>query len=113
MEIRHRTIQFSASLKRNREADEKELLNDIKILENNMFTTNNNDDIIAELEHKKESLEEIYNYQARGAYIRSRATYKLEGERPTKMFCALEKHNGIQKYVPQLIVENRMVMKSP
>ena len=107
MEIRHRTIQFSASLKRNREADEKELLNDIKILENNMFTTNNNDDIIAELEHKKESLEEIYNYQARGAYIRSRATYKLEGERPTKMFCALEKHNGIQKYVPQLIVENK------
>ena len=107
MEIRHRTIQFSANLKRNREAEEKKLLNDIKLLENNMHTTDNNNDIITELEQKKESLEEIYNYQARGAYIRSRATYKVEGERPTKMFCALEKHNGVQKYVPQLIVENK------
>ena len=50
--------------------------------------------------------EQIYNYQAQGAYVRSRAVYKIEGEKPTKMFCALEKHNGTQKYVPQLIVEN-------
>ena len=32
--------------------------------------------------------------------------YKIEGEKPTKMFCALEKHNGMQRYVPQLLVEN-------
>ena len=36
-------------------------------------------------------------------------TYDLEqpiklGERPTRMFCNLEKYNGTQKYVPQLVV---------
>ena len=109
MEIRHQTIQFSAGLKRKRESDEKQLVQDIKILENNVEREIDNvEDVIAELEQKRESLEKIYNYQAQGAYIRSRATYKIEGERPTKLFCALERHNGIQKYVPQLIVKNEI-----
>ena len=29
----------------------------------------------------------------------------MEGEKPSKLFCALEKHNGVQRYVPQLLVE--------
>ena len=56
---------------------------------------------------KKEALEELYRYQAQGAYIRSRAISKVEGEQPTKFFCELEKYNGIQKYVPQILVEGR------
>ena len=55
---------------------------------------------------KKAALETIYNYQAQGAYVRSRANHKVEGERPSRMFCALEKYNGTQKYVPQLIVSS-------
>ena len=105
MEIRKASIQFSACLKRTRLAKEIELLNDLAILESNADNDNDNDAIKNEIEQKREALEDIYNYQARGAYIRSRATYKIEGEKPTKMFCALEKHNGVQKYVPQLIVE--------
>ena len=27
------------------------------------------------------------------------------GERPTKLFCSLEKHNGVQKHIPKLIVD--------
>ena len=69
-------------------------------------TPDHNENLAAELNNKKEALEDLYNYQAQGAYIRSRATYKVEGERPTKLFCSLEKCNGIQKYVPQLIVED-------
>ena len=48
----------------------------------------------------------MYKYQAQGAFIRSRTTYKVEGEKPTRMFCALERYNEIQKYVPQLLVMN-------
>ena len=29
----------------------------------------------------------------------------MEGEKPTRLFCALEKHNGSQKHVPKLNVE--------
>ena len=30
----------------------------------------------------------------------------MEGERPTKSFCALEKQTGVQRYVPQLLVKD-------
>ena len=55
MDIRYTTIQFSANLKRIREADEKKLTSDIKIFENNLESnTDNNEDIVTELEQKKE-----------------------------------------------------------
>ena len=28
----------------------------------------------------------------------------MEGEKPTRLFCSLEKHNAVQKYIPQLKV---------
>ena len=37
--------------------------------------------------------------------IRARARNKMEGEKPTKFFCSLEKHCGVQKYIPKLKVE--------
>ena len=101
MEVRRVSILFSAAKKRNLISEELRLLNDLEILENN---ANLNEEETDQVKEKKAALEEIYNYQAQGAYIRSRALYKVDGERPTRMFCALEKCNGVQKYVPQLIV---------
>ena len=75
------------------------------ILEKNYDSGILNENILAELERKKIALEKLYNYQVQGAYIRSRAKYKIEGERPTKLFCNLEKYNGVQKFVPQLIIK--------
>jgi len=63
------------------------------------------DNIDKELNEKRSELEQIYNYKAQGAYIRSRDSYKMDEEKPTKTFCALEKYNGVFKYVPQLIVK--------
>ena len=57
------------------------------------------------LQAKKLELENICSYQAQGAYIRAKARYRIEGEKPSKLFCALEKHNAIQKHIPKLIVE--------
>ena len=105
MEIRRVTIIYSAKKKRERIAEEQLLNHDIEILENRLQENQiANDNIEVELEEKKAALENIYNYEARGAFIRSRATYKIDGERPTRLFCALEKYNGTQKYVPQLIM---------
>ena len=105
MEIRRISIQFAATKKRNRMAEEISLLNDIDILER-AGQNNQDDNDSKELNDKRIALEKLYNYQVQGAYVRSRALYKVEGERPTKMFCALEKFNAVQKYVPQLIVED-------
>ena len=106
MEIRRISIQFAATIKRNRNSEEINLLNDIDIHER--ASQNNQSYNSEELSEKKIALEKLYNYQAQGAYVRTRAMYKVEGERPTKMFCALEKFNAVQKYVPQLIVEDEV-----
>ena len=59
-----------------------------------------------ELNTKKEAFEDLIKHEAEGAFVRSRVKYKLEGEKPSKLFCSLEKHNGVQRYVPQLLVED-------
>ena len=90
MEIRRDSILFSAEKKRNRLAEEQILINDIEILETQAQNSIDPVNITsAELDRKRQALEKIYNYQAQGAYIRSRAAYKMDGERPTKMFCSL------------------------
>ena len=53
---------------------------------------------------KRNDLETIVAHQAQGAFVRARARYKIEGEKPTRLFCSLEKHNSIQKYIPKLKV---------
>ena len=105
LEIRGITIQFAARKKKSRVAEEQKLVNDIEILENHLDLGTTNEEMIKELDSKKVALENLYKYQAQGAYVRSRANYKIEGERPTKLFCNLEKYNGVQKFVPQLIIK--------
>ena len=60
----------------------------------------------SDLQSKKIELDSIYAFQAQGAFIRARAKYKVEGEKPSRLFCALEKHNCDQKIIPKLIIES-------
>ena len=81
-------------------------MSEIKILERGVAIDPMQQAIDEELCSKRSKLEEIYNFEAQGTYVRSRASYKMEGERPTKMFCTLEKYNCVQKYVPQLFIND-------
>ena len=108
VEIRRETIRFSSRKKRERIAKEQLLNHDIEALENEIQQTLTDDEFLElnnNLQIKKQELEEIYSYQAHGAYVRARAKYKCEGEKPTRLFCSLEKHNAVQKYIPKLVVE--------
>ena len=103
MEIRKVTIKYSSFKKKERFAEQQLLMHDIEVLESSHqpqdeFTRK-------ELSQKRAALERILEYEAEGAYIRSRAKYRIEGEKPTKLFCALETSNNSQKYVPQLIIQ--------
>ena len=107
MEIRGATIKYSSRKKRENKASEQLLMHDIEILEMQIHANQINDEqVVAELETKKEALENLIKHQAEGAFVRSRIKYKLDGEKPSKMFCSLEKQNGTQRYVPQLLVQN-------
>ena len=108
LEVRRITIQYSATKKRERAAYEQLLLHNIEILtfELNMSNENTFTAISEQLQLKKADLETVYAHKAQGAYIRARTKYKVEGEKPTRLFCSLEKHNLVQKYIPQLKVVN-------
>ena len=55
------------------------------------------------LHSTKAELETLFRLEAEGAAVRARARYKLDGEKASKMFCHLEKYNGQQKFIPQVI----------
>ena len=106
MEIRGATIKYSSHNKKERKAKEQQLLHDIEILESQLQNLQSTDQLLQnELDLKKVALEDSNKTEAEGAFVRSRAKYKLDGEKPSKLFCSLEKHNGVQRYVPQLLVE--------
>ena len=108
MEIRGATITFAAMKKKNREAKELLILHDIETLEKKASEASNSEDFQQSnesLQAKKMELEDIYAYQAQGAFVRARARYSVEGEKPSKLFCSLEKHNSVQKHISKLIIE--------
>ena len=108
MEIRRETICMAAAKKRERLAQQQLIAHDIEALE--LLTQTFPDDLEAadRLQTRRTEQEEIINVAAQGAYIRARTKHKVDGERPTRLFCSLEKHNGVQKYIPCLKV-NRVI----
>ena len=107
MEVRRVTISFSIKTKKEKQAQEQLLMHDIEALETELVTSNDQTfiEINQQLQVKRQELEAIYTHQAYGAYVRARAKYKVEGEKPTKLFCSLEKHNSVQKYIPKLVID--------
>ena len=99
MEIRGLTIRHSAERKRDRLSKQQLLCHEIETLETEFYNDPDKIECSEVLQRKKVELEEIYSEEAKGAYIRARTKYKIDGERPTKLFCALEKYNGLQKYM--------------
>ena len=84
---------------------EKELINKITLLENNL-----NENKILELDILKTDLYELRQEKLKGNLIRSRAEYIDKGERPTKYFCCLEKHNYVIKTMQQLQKDDGTVL---
>ena len=60
------------------------------------------EDKTQELEILKLELTELRQIKVKEAVIRFRATNLLEGEKPTKYFCALETHNYLNEIIPKL-----------
>ena len=61
-----------------------------------------NQDKLEVLEESRILANELEKKDAEGACIRARVDWKMLGEKPTKYFCALEKHNNLKKFIPSL-----------
>lgn len=92
MEIRGKSISFSTYKKRKLKEEEKKLEDEIKNLE--IFLDESNKQILAD---KQIEFENLRAHKLKGNYIRSRAQWIEEGEKPTRYFCNLESRNFINK----------------
>ena len=106
VEIRGKSISYSCFKKKETEKIEKQLLEDISILESNL--TENN---IETLDQLKDSLRNIRKNKMQGILIRSRAQLIEDDEKPTKYFCNLESHNYINKIIPKIEKEDGTFIK--
>ena len=106
MEIRGKTISYSSYKKKENETLEKQLIQDIDKLEQNITEQNSQ-----QLDELKSSLEKLRKIKMQGVLIRSRAQIIVDDEKPTKYFCNLENHNFSRKIIPKLEKENGLFIK--
>ena len=100
MDIRGKTISYSAYRKKKEKEKEDSLVKEISSLEK---STEINSDL---LETKQEELENIRKEKIMGIIIRSRVRWAEEGEKPTKYFCNLESRNYINKTITKIEKDN-------
>jgi exonuclease III len=105
--IRGKTISYATYKKRSDNEREKDLEKGISILENSLDAHN-----IDDLEQLKLELEEIRESKIQGAAVRSRARWLLQGEKVNKYFCNMESRNYLDKSMPLLERDNRVIITS-
>ena len=100
MNIRGKSISFSAYKKKTTDSKEKNLIEDIASLEKQNIQNTDS------LETKKIELENIRKIKMQGQLIRSKAQWCQFGEKPSKYFCNLEAYNFSNKIIPKIEKEN-------
>lgn len=99
MEIRGLSISYSSHKKKEREKIEISLVNEITFLESQEHI---NFELI---EQKKSNLENLRKHKLQGHFIRSRARWIEQGEKPTKYFLNLESTNFLNKTIKKVELE--------
>lgn len=109
MEIRGETISYAVKCKKDRLKKDKDLQEKIKILEEeiqqNQSRSDNNDeikDLLSSLKERNSELENLRNKQLNGTFIRSKARWIEDGEKPTKYFLNLEKRHFVNKQMRKI-----------
>ena len=106
--IRGNTIKYSSFKKKQQQQQEKQLEQEIKIIEDEVNTNfiNMSDEILDNLETKKTMLYDIQKDKNEGMMLRSRSRYEDLGEKPTQYFFNLEKRNYTSKVIHKLVNED-------
>lgn len=101
LEIRGKSIVFSADKKRIQKEREETLVKEIAELEKDLDENN-----LELLKDKREELEAIRKKKVEGMIVRSRAKWIQEGETNSKYFSNLEKRNYVEKSIPYIEKED-------
>lgn len=108
MEIRGKTISFSSWKKKQVDLTEKQLIENIQLLENKIQDQHINaqPDDKERLLGMKTELETIRDSKTQGIIIRSKARWIDKGEKPSKYFLHLESRNFTSKQIPWLATDD-------
>ena len=105
LKIRGETIKYCSLKKKTNLKKELELKKEILLLENK-----NQDDQVNLLNSKKHELVELRENHLRGHLVRSRSQWLVDGEKPSKYFCALEHKKFIDKTIKKLVLNNGQIL---
>ena len=105
MQIRGTTIPYAAGKKRERIRQEKQIEEEINILQKDVDEkhspeTNN------KLKSKQMELQKIREYKMKGILTNSRVHWAAKGEKNSKYFLSLERRNYTNKVMTKLILDN-------
>ena len=71
------------------------------------------DTLVTDYEGAKTELENLYNYIADGAILRSKVRWYEEGEKCSKYFLSLEKRNKTSSCIRKLLTEDGQEITNP
>ena len=104
-DIRGETIKYSSSKKKQDQKREKEIEQELSLLEQRRYETNNQD-IIEKIETLNTELQNIYEKRTQGIMTRAKIRWLKDGEKNSKYFIGLEKRNFQTKSITSLIDNN-------
>ena len=106
LEIRGKSIEYCARKKKLKNQTQYLAIHRLEIAETSSDNDPSNTDLKAELIKAKAEVEEFAKQDLEGSLCRARTKWQVDGEKPSKFFCNLEKYNALQKYIPELKVRN-------
>ena len=106
LEIRGKTIGYCAWKKKCKNGAQNIALHRLELAEINSDKNPDSDDFRRQLDLAREEVEKFAKKDADGVQCRARVQWQVDGEKPSRFFCNLEKYNAMQKYIPQLKVKD-------
>ena len=111
-EIRGSTIEYCTRKKKQKNEALNLALHRLEASEKKSDKDPEKIDLLDELNKAKKIVENFENENVEAALVRARLRWQLEGEKPSKYFCNLEKYNALQKYIPKLRIKDEQNIES-
>jgi exonuclease III len=105
-EIRGTTIQYCAIQKKIKNEAKNLALHCLELAEEASDAQPGSQELLNALNEAKTEVDNFEKNEAKGALIRARLNWQIDGEKPSRYFCNLEKFNSLQKYIPKLRVKD-------
>ena len=114
MQLRRETIDYSIRRSKKKKKHRAELMEEIQTLERELSETEHpSDELTGNYHSLKDDWEALEKEKLNAAIMRSKARWTEEGEKNTKFFLNLEKHNQELKQISTLIDKEESLISNP